>query len=94
MEKAPKAEEFLNLLDERDGTMWTEDNASIIDALAEFARLHVEAALKSASENVSVLHTNYHGSHKIEFPYGIDDYSDLHLDKDSILNSYPQENIK
>ena len=47
--------------------------------MIEFAKLHVEAALQAASKNAEVNVTNYHN-------YEVDD--------DSILNSYPLENIK
>lgn len=89
MEKMPTAEEYL-ASKQYD---WVED-VNTTECMIEFAKLHVEQALKEASEKVSVLHTNYKGSHKIEFPYSVDNYSDLHLDKDSILNSYSIENIK
>lgn len=52
----------------------------------EFAKLHVEAALKSASkqaktkEDIAIF---AEGSYKIQV-----------VDKDSILNAYPLENIK
>ncbi len=55
--------------------------------IIEFTKLHVEAALKTASENAT---------HK-----GCDcrmtscSFNDCHdIDKDSILNSYPLNNIK
>ena len=57
------------------------------DMMIEFAKLHVEAALKEASENFKM---------KIK-----DDVHELHMnddwmevDKNSILNAYPLENIK
>lgn len=62
--------------------------------MVEFAKLHVEAALKAASENITVMAKNYNGPWKVDFPYAIDDYTDLHIDEDSILNAYPLENIK
>lgn len=82
MGEIPTAEEFLNMLDERQGTMWTEDNEEICKAFIEFAKLHVEAALKEASETKI---PGYHGD-------GV--YNRGEADKDSILNSYPLENIK
>lgn len=51
------------------------------DLMIEFAKLHVEAALKAASENAE---TRY-------IPYTDDEYE---IDKNSILNSYPLDNIK
>lgn len=50
--------------------------------LIEFAKMHVQEALKQASENAS---------------YTIDgqEYiTDIWIDKESILNAYPLENIK
>ena len=51
--------------------------------MIEFAKLHVEMALKEASENA-------------ELKYRINDIScnDKILDKKSILNAYPLTNIK
>jgi hypothetical protein len=53
---------------------------SIETAMIEFAKLHVEAALKEASERYE--YDEIHISDNPEFL------------KDSILNSYPLENIK
>lgn len=72
MEKIPTAEEILQ---KHVPNRYTKEN-SWKNAMIEFAKLHVEAALKEASENVKIT------------DYG---YS---VDKDSILNSYPVENIK
>lgn len=94
MEKIPTATELLRNKYKLEGERGTLRIDQVSMFMTEFAEMHVKAALKAASENVSVLHTNYHGSHKIEFPYSVDNYSDLHLDKDSILNSYSIENIK
>ena len=46
----------------------------------EFAKMHVEAALKKASGD----------AHTIDVPYT----DDVEVDKDSILKSYPLDNIK
>lgn len=48
--------------------------------MIEFAKLHVEAALKKASED----------AHTRDVPYT----DDIEVDKDSILKSYPLDNIK
>jgi D-aminopeptidase len=48
-------------------------------AMIEFAKLHVEQALKAASENV-IVHD--------------DAFKEAEVDKDSILNAYPLTNIK
>lgn len=47
--------------------------------IVEFAKLHVEQALKEASEEAYV---------------EVLDYNDYEVNKDSILNAYPLENIK
>jgi hypothetical protein len=89
------AEEFLKIKG------WYNEECSVNYLMTEFAKLHVEAALKAASENTIVLmvdncsdHTPYRGEcgncgsyHTYKIP------SD-EIDKDSILNSYPLENIK
>ena len=54
---------------------------NVTDMLIEFAKLHVEQALKEASENADTI---YRG----------DSFGDYIVDKDSILNAYPLENIK
>ena len=56
------------------------DDAVVI--MLDFAKLHVEAALKAASEKAEI---NDYDEHCQYSPW---------LDEDSILNSYPLENIK
>jgi hypothetical protein len=51
------------------------------DAMIEFARLHVEAALKAAVINGELTHIKY-------------TENDYCIDEKSIINSYPLENIK
>ena len=54
------------------------------EQMIEFAKLHVEAALKAASEEAQAIegwNTGFSGSA-------------ASVDKDSILNSYPLKNIK
>jgi hypothetical protein len=82
MEKIPTADEFLNkeyyhiVLDSKD--TWV-NVGDIQRAMVEFAKLHVEAALKEASEDVELeTYGNFGNS----------------VNKDSILNSYPLTNIK
>ena len=48
--------------------------------MIEFAKLHVEAALKSAASD----------AHTKDVPFS----DDVEVDQKSILNSYPLENIK
>jgi hypothetical protein len=50
-------------------------------AMIAFAKYHVEQALKEACENADTI---YRG----------DSFGDYVVDKNSILNSYPPENIK
>jgi hypothetical protein len=57
-------------------------NQEEYSAMIEFAKLHVEAALKEASEKA-----NYN-------TYGHEHIEEVWIDKDSILNSYPLTNIK
>jgi len=73
MEKIPTAEEFNN--DIRYVTY------SLDEKLITFAKLHVEAALKEASENARLKELEIH-------------LSDGSVDKYSILNSYPLDKIK
>ena len=76
MEKIPTAEEF------------AKENHSMktypVDwnVMIEFAKLHVEAALKEASEKADVIFE------------GAGHSADAYVDKKSILNSYPLTNIK
>jgi hypothetical protein len=86
MNKIPTAEEFLqthpqisHYYDDKTNRMVCFDD-DVKTAMIEFAKLHVEAALKKASENalVSADEGGYTGF----------------VDEESILNSYPLENIK
>ena len=81
MSKIPTAEEFLDAIPQGN-----------FDAnyLIQFAKLHVEAALLEASEK-AVTDYEYAGETG-EF----DDISvyDYFVDKKSILNAYPLENVK
>lgn len=78
MAEIPTAEEVLN----RDYTS-TKENA--IKCMIEFAKMHVEAALKEASEKADTIYVEEDGC-------ATGDYYEV--DKDSILNSYPLTNIK
>jgi hypothetical protein len=49
--------------------------------MIEFAKLHVTAALKAASEKANIIQHNYFNT-------------PCEIDEDSILNTYPLENIK
>ena len=59
-----------------------QEHESVIMLMTEFAKLHVEAALKIASEKgVTELRSEGNSDDQI-------------VNKDSILNAYPLENIK
>ena len=80
--KIPTAEEFLEYRTPRgiDNTYhhyW--------EAMIEFAKLHVEAALKKASEEAET---------KYEPHWSGEQEGSTYIDRDSILNAYRLENIK
>jgi hypothetical protein len=61
------------------------------DLMIEFAKMHVEAALKEASEKA----TMYDDNEDCHFEDEEGNYPEyLLIDKNSILNSYPLSNIK
>jgi hypothetical protein len=78
MKKLPTAEEFLESQHETVPNI----EFDIRQVMIEFAKLHVEQALKEASEN---------GQAKYDYTFEMY-ISDV--DKDSILNSYPLDKIK
>ena len=82
MSKIPTAEEFLDNFLNKDAIPWSPEidkvYGCINTAMIEFAKLHVEAALKEAYENADL---EYYGD-------------EVCYNKDSILNAYPLENIK
>ena len=92
MEKLPTAQELGNKLYQPIGMSC---NEFAIKLAIEFAKLHVEAALKEAFLNsemrVSENDTNEHPSFTDNYNDG---YVTITVSKDSILNSYPLENIK
>lgn len=80
--KIPTAEDFFNKYN-------VTKYASITDVMREFAKLHVQEALKAADENAQVTVVDYNDGGFNSAPDPI--YS---VDSDSILNAYPLENIK
>ncbi len=82
----------------------------IQDAMIEFAKMHVEAALKEASEKAKLAKAFDYGSYyeptakfkpidekvvvKESYGHGDSGYSAIKVDTDSILSSYSLENIK
>ena len=84
MARIPTARTFLqNLIEENNH----DSNIDIEDALIEFAKLHVEAALKEASEKAKT---------KMEWwtDLGGGEHEEITVNKNSIKKSYPIENIK
>jgi len=75
--KIPTAEEFFTSVV---GENPDEFNSYIKECMVEFAKMHVEAALKEASENAETK----------DVPYT----DDIEVDKVSILKAYPLDNIK
>lgn len=73
----PTAEEF-----KRMHPKYVTNEVSVETLMIEFAKMHVEAALKEASDNV-----DYETD-------GQEHITDVWIDKDSILNSYSLDNIK
>jgi hypothetical protein len=89
MSKIPTAEEFLK----EKGLPMTAKHSSetgtyyIMDALKDFAQLHVEAALEAAAVNVKRLPPDEEYCHNCYGTSGV-------IDVNSILNAYPLTNIK
>ncbi len=79
MEQIPTAEEFFKIKKCRVFSNGEVKDITISDIL-EFTKLHVEAALKEASEN-AIVYADEGG------------YSEF-VDEQSILNAYPLTNIK
>jgi hypothetical protein len=90
MNNIPTAEEFL-----KDKVYITKDNIedvhdsliTVTNAMIEFTKLHLEAALKTVIENVVMEDVGEINSEGEWNEYYI-------IDKKSILNAYPLENIK
>lgn len=80
----PTAKDFYNSIVGELPVGYTEE------AMIEFAKLHVTAALKEAINNARIIDdpNSYCGNTGSEYP------PDQILDMDAILNSYPLENIK
>jgi hypothetical protein len=78
MEKIPTAENFLIINDDKDFRL-SMSGRYVSEMMVEFAKLHVEAALKQASKKAIC----------IEYMEG-----EYDVKTDSILNSYSLDNIK
>lgn len=86
-DKIPTAEELFNQIYMiTDGVEWTKDVKKVaIEVAKNLSKLHVEAALKAASESKSSV-TAYTAD-------GLN-YQEMKLTKESILSAYPLTNIK
>lgn len=85
MSKIPTAEEIWKRTRLRDGGLQSALETTRI--MKDFARFHVEAALKKASEDAK---WKYSGNPEHIFHYS----EDISIDKNSILNSYSLDNIE
>ena len=84
---------FSDSISDEDKKLWLECNnqAQItVSIMIEFAKMHVQAALKEAFENAETDYT-YEGEGGAFKDIPIYNYF---VKKDSILNSYPESNIK
>jgi hypothetical protein len=92
MYKIPTAEEFLEKIKNK-STHYADQNYDeerLIKALKEFAELHVQAALKEASEKATTItawKTKFVGLENVG-------YKEEVVYEKSILNAYPLKNIK
>jgi len=72
-----------------------QDDNSLENTLIEFAKLHVEAALKEAAEKARVQMSNGYGVNEIIIhPNSLVHTAVITANAASILNSYPLDNIK
>ena len=82
MEKIPTVMEFLT----SKGLPGFAEHTTIKHHMIEFAKMHVEAALKEASEKAKITY-EYDGNTGSE-------YCNEYVDVESILKSYPLDNIE
>ena len=97
MEKIPTAEEFFDSSNLRVSydTEYQYCKRAVMEKAIEFAKLHVEAALKEASENGMVeLSKDWITKQQTIHPNQLVSMIEIKINKDSILNSYSLENIK
>ena len=80
------AEEFYSQFCSKRSTTGAFNGRERLQVMIEFAKMHVEAALKDASEKAKITY-EYDGNTGSEYCYE-------YIDKNSILNSYPLDNIK
>lgn len=88
MEKIATARIFLqNLIEENN----QDSNIDLEDAMIEFAKMHVEAALKEASKEAAI---NKNKGEVTARTFGNVINGTYSINQQSILNSYPFSNIK
>jgi hypothetical protein len=91
MDRIPSAEELLN----RD---YTSSKENAIQAMTEFAKLHVKAALEAAAENALIKKDSYplFSEPKTEMNkmFNYPNRTSHYIHGPSILNAYPESNIK
>ena len=100
----PTAEDILESIQLENGAMFSSyisphgNIAEIVNkAMIEFAKLHVEAALKAASKSSKVRKDTYvmgRGTTEVEQMFNYSNGTSHYVDQVSILNSYPLENIE
>ena len=65
------------------------------NAMIEFAKMHVQEALKQAIEKAFVEYIDLNTDEIFDYTdVMVDDDVEVNINKDSILNAYPLENIK
>ena len=105
MKQLPTAEELMKkVANEHSYETWgemmydTHEHSQIEytrEAMIEFAKLHVQAALESAVENGKVrLANDWVRKQETIHPNSLVGSITIKLDKQSILNAYPLDNIK
>lgn len=100
----PTAEEFLNNFRFKSEEYIGNSDFEVMEEYArQFAKLHIEAALKTASEKAKWYNitTEISFEDMRDFDFKDTDYAgdpcigyNIFIDKESILNAYPFENIK
>jgi hypothetical protein len=83
MSKIPTAEEFLNTFNRKVNDTLEQ---GVQEAMIEFAKLHVKEALETASKKAKTK-DEWEGNTGSE-------YCDTVVDRESIINAYPLDNIK
>lgn len=91
MTKIPTAEEFIKDAQQNPSKGWTARKM-----LVEFAKLHVKAALKAATANAEADFEpmNWLAEQHCNTPFIQGEDYEIGISRQSILQSYPLENIK